>query len=349
MAKVSKSTSELLASIRPDDDDEDDEIEARGPDEEEDEPEGDGADGGDEQDGEGEGDGDQPGDGKAKAGAVQTAKERADEYFARQRGKARDLSLELENERAERQRLQNEMAEMRRRIDAGFAPQPPAAPKDDVNPFDPDDRPVEHARWEAERARKEVEALRAEMATGKEQQTRLDQQQEQERSIAAYAEQVDQDLQGAFGEVPGFGGMFTAYNQAVVRHYVGQGLDQKAATRQATLDHLRIAHNGARQGLTAAQAIYQQASSLGFDLETFQAQPAAPVQPGRQAAAPAPDLDGARAAAARRAPRSINSAPGASGKRSRSIEALASKRDKDWSKQDVSGMFQALRNKAGAW
>lgn len=322
-------TSDLLAAIRPKEeveDDDDDLIE-----EQEDEIE------------EGEGEEEPKPEAKEEEEKPKpSAKDAADQYFARQRKRTKDLTAELEAERDRTRRLERDVEEMRRRMDAGTAA-PKLEAKEDVNPFNKLDDPVDYANWEAERARKEVEALRADIAKGDTERQQSRQQAEQEAAVARYAQQVDDELADAFQEVPAFGGMFNAYNQAVVNHYVGQGYDRQAATRQATMDHLRVAQAGRQFGMTAAQAIYQQASRLGFDPNTFVA-----PEPEPEPEAKKPNLDGARQAS-RRAPRSINGAPGASGGRARSIEALGSKRDKDWDKTDASGIFRVLRDRAGAW
>jgi hypothetical protein len=315
-----ESVKDLLNSIRPEDEDED-ETEVEEADEAAepvDEPDPD----------------DEEEEGAAKAKADGGTKDHNEEFFSRRRQR----ELKTANLDRENQELKERLARLEGRLDG----QPKTAAETKVeekNPYDEDDEPLAHMKWERQRTEKEVADLREQIAQGHKARETYQQEEQQEKLVQEYAAEVQTDLQRTLNEAPGLLKVLEPYGQAVVQHFVGMGMSHQAAQREAMLSHLRVANQAKAQNIGPAEALYRHAVTIMPHLGEVSLTAGGSAQGGQK-----PDMAAARAAA-KKAPRAIG-ARGGQGQ-ARSLNTLAKKRDKEWQKGDVDLMFDQMRQQMG--
>lgn len=312
------------------------------------------------------GDADEPGAAEEKPKAAKdkkemTPREKADQYFKRQREKAK---------RAERGQLQQQVVDLQRRLDEMATAKPPVEPKADTpaaatpaaNPHDKADDPTAWFEWELNRTNAELADVRKRNADAEAADAARQQQQEQQAKqqtiINNYAKHVDDHLNPALKVIPGFGRMIDRVVDGLAATAAAQGVPPEVAQRNATITMLLIAKNAEeaeagkpreyRNPNAIPEALFDYCERITGGVEYFQDAEQAEEQTTANGKGQQPDLAGARAAARRKAPGSINSQPGGRGPASPStIQGMTKLRDRQMTLEQSKGIFETMRREAG--
>lgn len=207
-------------------------------------------------------------------------------------------------------RYERQLAELRAEL-AGLKQGQPAAakPAAETNPYNPDEQPLEHNRWETQQLRRQIEQQQAKIQDDAAQLEQANGHQQ----VLAY---VDGDLAAAQAENAAFRDAHGRFVQNLIQVGLRQGMNIAAARQNAINLQLQIAAQGAQMGLTPRQ-------SIGQYLMAFAAQPAPQAEPAGDVETSVSPAAAMRDAGQAQAGAGLGAVPGGQGKAHATLRSLA--------------------------
>lgn len=239
----------------------------------------------------------------APAGEPQMVPLAALQESRRKEKEARERQLVTEQQFRE---MQQQLAEMRGRVDGIGQQRQPEAPKppEDPEPNKADDYGA-WLEWRTRQSDREVQALKDSLKTFESDRETRQKEQEQASQYQQVMEQYATKAREFATEAPDFQQAYQHLIRSRVEELQALGYQPQQAVNQARQEELTIAVNAMSQGANPAERLYNVAKMRGYQQQT-EAAPAPTAQ--QPAPAPAPRVDPQKRA---QVAKSLSTAPGA--------------------------------------